>query len=144
LSRTAVSAEFLFHIQIYIRIRSALKQHFTLATELSRLQPNAVHHAGLPEGIGRGIEILGIDMMKLQVSALLALVCLSPTAMAQDMKPAKPLVIASTATGRDTLDASMARLAMKAALQPSAPPTREELLGMIVLMSLRQQRANGT
>jgi len=35
----------------------------------------------------------------------------------------------------------MARLAVKAALQPGARPTREELLRVIVLMSLRQQRS---
>jgi hypothetical protein len=141
----AAAAQFLFRFQIYIRIRCALKQHFTIVTELSRLQRGAVHHTSTLDEIGRvGDRDLGIDMVKLPVGALLALVCLSPTAMAQDLKPVKPVIVASAATGHETLDASMARLAMKAALQPSAPPTREELLGVIVLMSLRQQRASGT
>jgi hypothetical protein len=113
--------------------------------ELSRLQHSAVHHANTLEGIvGVVNRDLGIDMRKLPVGALLALVFLGPTAMAQDMKPVKPVIVASAATRHETLDASMARLAMKAAMQPSAPPTREEMLGVIVLMSLRQQRASGT
>lgn len=44
----------------------------------------------------------------------------------------------------ETLDASMARLAVKAAFTPSAQPTRQELLNVILLMSLRQQRGSGT
>ena len=83
-------------------------------------------------------------MAKLTIGALFALVCLNPAAMAQDQKPVKPVIVASAATKSETLDASIARLAMKAALQPSAQPTQEELLGLIVLMSLRQQRASGT
>jgi hypothetical protein len=73
-----------------------------------------------------------------------SLLCLSPAATAQDLKPAQPAVVASAVASHETLDASMARLAMKAALQPSAPPTRQELLGVILLISLREQRASGT
>jgi ABC-type proline/glycine betaine transport system substrate-binding protein len=83
-------------------------------------------------------------MAKLTIGALFALVFLNPAAMAQDQKPVKPVVVASAAIKSESLDASIARLAMKAALQPSAQPTQEELLGLIVLMSLRQQRASGT
>jgi hypothetical protein len=35
-------------------------------------------------------------------------------------------------------------LAAKAAFQPAAQPTRQELLGVILLMSLRGQRGTGT
>ena len=83
-------------------------------------------------------------MAKLTIGAVFALVCLNPAAMAQDQKPVKPVVVASVAIKSETLDASIARLAMKAALQPSAQPTQEELLGLIVLMSLREQKASGT
>jgi hypothetical protein len=85
-----------------------------------------------------------IKMPKLAIGASLALLCLSPTAMAQDLTTTKPVIVASAAASRETLDASMARLAVKAAMQPAAQPTQQELLGLIVLMSLRQQRASGT
>lgn len=85
-----------------------------------------------------------MKMSKLSIGACLALVCLSPTAMAQDIKPAKTEIVAGAAANRETLDASVARLAVKAALQPSAQPTQQELLSLIVLMSLREQKARGT
>lgn len=80
-------------------------------------------------------------MSKRILGACLALLAFSPPAFAQDFK-AKPLRVAVAKS--ETLDASMARLAVKAALQPSAQPTRQELLGVIVLMSLRQHRVSGT
>ena len=85
-----------------------------------------------------------IKMAKIAASAILALLCLSQTATAQDLKATKPVIVASAMANRETLDISMARLAMKAALQPSVRPTQQELLGVILLMSLRQQRASGT
>jgi hypothetical protein len=83
-------------------------------------------------------------MPKISIAASLVLLCLSQTALAQDLKATKPVVVASATMNRETLDASMARLAVKAATQPSAQPTQQELLGVILLMSLRQQRASGT
>lgn len=82
-------------------------------------------------------------MTKLKSTGLcLALLCVGQTAFAQDakIKPIKKLHSIS----HETLDASMARLAVKAAFQPSAQPTRQELLSVILLMSLREQRASGT
>ena len=72
----------------------------------------------------------------------LALLCVGQAALAQDtkVKPSKNLHY----LGHETLDASVARLAVKAALQPSAQPTQQELLSVILLMSLREQRASGT
>ena len=70
----------------------------------------------------------------------LSLLCASQAAFAQDVK-AKPKL---RAAAHDTLDASMARLAVKAAFQPSAQPTQQELLSVIVLMSLREQPRSGT
>jgi cytochrome c oxidase assembly factor CtaG len=71
----------------------------------------------------------------------LALLGASGTALAQDMHAKlKQHVVA-----HETLDASMARLAVKAAFQRSPQPTQQELLGVIVLMSLReQQQRSGT
>lgn len=81
-------------------------------------------------------------MSKMLIGACLALLVASPPALAQDFK-AKP--IRTAAAKSETLDASMARLAAKAAFQPAAQPTQQELLGVILLMSLRgQQRGTGT
>jgi hypothetical protein len=80
-------------------------------------------------------------MSKLLIGACIALLAATPPALAQDLK-VKPIRIA-TAKG-ETLDASMVRLAAKAAFQPAAQPTRQELLGVILLMSLREQRGTGT
>lgn len=85
-----------------------------------------------------------MKMSKLSIGACLALVCLSPTAMAQDIKPAKSETVAAASANRETLDSSVARLAVKAALQPSVQPTQQELFSLIVLMSLREQQARGT
>ena len=75
------------------------------------------------------------------IGASLALLCAGGTAIAQDMH-AKPKI---RVAARETLDASMARLAVKAAFQRSSQPTQQELLGVIVLMSLReQQQRSGT
>jgi hypothetical protein len=70
----------------------------------------------------------------------LSVLCASQAAFAQDLK-IKPKLHASA---HDTLDASMARLAVKAAFQPSAQPTQQELLSVLVLVSLREQRRSGT
>lgn len=80
-------------------------------------------------------------MSKKIMGACLALLALSQPAFAQELK--KPIHTNIT-TARETLDTSMARLAAKAAFQPAAQPTRQELLGMILLMSLRDQRGNHT
>jgi hypothetical protein len=75
------------------------------------------------------------------IGTCLALLCASEAALAQDA----PLRLKPRIAARETLDASMARLAVKAALRPAEQPTQQELLGVIVLMSLRdQQRRSGT
>ncbi len=73
------------------------------------------------------------------VGACLALLCAGGTAFAQDATAPKVHAVA-----HETLDSSMARLAVKAALQPQQQPTRQEMLSIILLMSLRQQRGNRT
>ncbi len=67
----------------------------------------------------------------------LALLCLSQAAFAQDIN--HHAVRRGAAASRDALDASMARLAARAAFQAPAEPTQQELLGVILLMSIRQE-----
>ena len=83
-------------------------------------------------------------MRRLAAGATLSLLCLSPAATAQDLNFVKPVLVATAAVNHETLDSSAARLAVKAALQPSSRPTRQELLGVILIMSLREQRASGS
>ena len=83
-------------------------------------------------------------MAKLAIGASFALLCLGSTALAQDIRAVKPALLRTAAVDHESFDANMARLAVKAATQPSAQPTRQELLGVILLMSLRQQKASGT
>jgi len=83
-------------------------------------------------------------MIRKTIGVSLAILCLSQTAFAQDIVAKKHLPVRAVETRRDTLDAGAARLAMKATFQPSAQPTQQELLTAILLMSLREQRANHT
>ena len=73
------------------------------------------------------------------LGALVALICLAQASGAQDLKPALHRTAIRT-TNHETLDVSAARLAVKAALQPTAQPTQQDLLSVIVIMSLREQR----
>ncbi len=78
------------------------------------------------------------------IGVTLALLCLSQAAFAQDFGTKKRTTLRVADAKHETFDAGMARLAAKAAFQPSAQPTQQELLGIIVLMSLRDQRGNHT
>lgn len=86
-------------------------------------------------------------MSKTVTGVGLALLCLSPSALAQDLnaQPAHKVHATMRAGVKgETLDTSAARLAAKAAFQPQAQPTQQDLLNIIVLMSLREQRGSGT
>jgi hypothetical protein len=83
-------------------------------------------------------------MMGKTIGVSLALLCLSQAAFAQDLGIKKAAGIRLAETRHETLDAGAARLAIRATFQPSAQPTQQELLTAILLMSLRQQRANHT
>jgi hypothetical protein len=63
------------------------------------------------------------------------LMCVCPAAFAQDAKAVRPAPVAA-----DTFEAGMAHLAAKAAFSPQPPPTREELLGVLLFISLRNGR----
>lgn len=73
------------------------------------------------------------------LGAFVALISLAQPSGAQDLKPAPRAAVVRTAN-REPLDVSAARLAVKAALQPAAQPTQQDLLNVIVIMSLREQR----
>lgn len=83
-------------------------------------------------------------MIRKTIGVSLAILCLSQAAFAQDHGMKKHATLRTAEAHRDTLDAGAARLAMKATFQPSAQPTQQELLTAILLMSLREQRANHT
>ena len=83
-------------------------------------------------------------MIQKSIVVGLALICLSQAAFAQDAKAPKHNAIRVASANHETFDASMARLATKAAFQPSSQPTKQELLGVILLMSLRGQQGNHT
>jgi hypothetical protein len=70
----------------------------------------------------------------------IAIICIVQAATAQELKPVPQKAALHLAASHETFDASMARMAAKAAFQPSAQPTQQELLSLIVLMSLREQR----
>jgi len=74
------------------------------------------------------------------IGAFVALVCLVQASGAQELKPAPHAARIRSVANRETLDVSMARLAVKAALQPAAQPTQQDLLNVIVIMSLREQK----
>ena len=92
----------------------------------------------------RKVMAWGKKMIGKAIGVSLALLCLGHTAVAQDAKVAKHATVRVAATNHETFDASMARLATKAAFQPSSQLTRQELLGVILLMSLRGQQINHT
>ena len=83
-------------------------------------------------------------MIAKTIAASLTLLCLSQAAFAQDLGTKKHTVLRAAEAKHETLDAGMARLAVKAAFQPSAQLTQQELFGVILLMSLREQRGNHT
>jgi hypothetical protein len=74
------------------------------------------------------------------LGACIAIACTVQAATAQELKPAPHHATLRTGANHETFDVSMARLAAKAAFQPSSQPTRQDLLNFIVLMSLREQR----
>jgi len=85
------------------------------------------------------LGILGSIMGK-YIWAFVALICLVQASGAQELKPAPHATRIRSVANRETLDVSMARLAVKAALQPAAQPTQQDLLNVIVIMSLREQK----
>ena len=74
------------------------------------------------------------------LGACIAIICTMQAATAQELKPAPRHAKLRNAVNRENFDVSMARLAAKAAFQPTEQPTQQDLLNLIVLMSLREQR----
>ena len=72
----------------------------------------------------------------------LGLLCASQACFAQDVRFDAPNGGVRTRlrlAQRETLESGMTRLAARAAFHDPAPPTRQELLGVILLMSLRKE-----
>jgi len=84
-------------------------------------------------------------MAKRAVGVFLVLLFASQTAFAQDtnaVRGAPHLRNVQSETG-ETLDAGVARLAAKAAFSPSPPPSQQELLDILLFISLRNRQGHG-
>jgi hypothetical protein len=123
-----------FRFEFYETLRDTANHHFTLQRTFIRLPRAAAHHRT------RSKAVLGPIMLGKVSGAIVVVISLAQASSAQDLKPAPHKAAMRVAANHETFDASMARLAAKAAFQPSAQPTRQELLDLIVLMSLREQR----
>jgi hypothetical protein len=83
------------------------------------------------------------------VGLVAGLICASQVAIAQepqgDRATAQMRVVEARdiVTDRAALEDSVARLAAKAAFSPQQAPSREELIGILLFMSLRNSRAHG-
>ncbi len=75
-------------------------------------------------------------MSKKTIGALVCLLCASPAAYAQDYGPPKPERAVS-------LEAGVAHLAAKAAFPQTQPPSQQELLGILLFISLRGTKGRG-
>jgi hypothetical protein len=124
----------------YETLRDVTKHRFTFQRTFVRLPNGVAHHR--PRS--KHEPALGSIMMGKMACVCLAFVCAAQAATAQDLRPAQRHATLRTAINHETFDVSMARLAAKAAFQPAAQPTQQELLGVIVLMSLRQQQRPST
>jgi hypothetical protein len=85
------------------------------------------------------------------LAVILSLLCASQSAFAQGLNAGRPAPhenFWSVRPGRaietgETLDEGVARLAVKAAFSPSPPPSQQELLDILLFISLRNSRAHG-
>jgi len=86
-------------------------------------------------------------MSKKAIWIVLGLLCASQAAVAQDMKPAptRATLCRTQSAGicGDTLESGVASLAAKAAFSPSLPPSQQELLGILLLISYRDSKGHG-
>ncbi len=73
----------------------------------------------------------------------LTLLLLGQTASAQDVKTARADGTQSLGVSNEALDAGVARIAVRAVVPSPMPPSQRDMLGILVLMSLRQHRGHG-
>jgi hypothetical protein len=71
----------------------------------------------------------------------LALLLLTQAASAQDVRA--PRASGTQSASNDSLDAGVARIAVRAVITSPSPPAQKDLLGIFVLLSLRQSRSHG-
>jgi len=83
------------------------------------------------------------------LAVILSLVCACPAASAQGSDTGRlhenfrSVRLARAAEAGETLDAGVAGLAAKAAFSPSPPPSRQELLDILLFLSLRDRQGHG-
>jgi hypothetical protein len=86
-------------------------------------------------------------MAKRAVGVFLVLLFASQTAFAQDIGAVRERQNFRNTQSRvetgETLDAGVARLAAKAAFSPSPPPSQQELLDILLFISLRDRQGHG-
>lgn len=84
--------------------------------------------------------------MSARIGLVLALVCASGTAWAQGVSPApEPKLIRAVeqVDGKAALEANLATVAARGAWTGERSPSREELLGVLLIMSLRDGKGHG-
>lgn len=87
-------------------------------------------------------------MLARTVALSLALLCASTITNAQEAKPggisagAHRIANADTDQYREALEANAARIAVGNTLAPAAQPSRAELFGVLLLISLERREAN--
>jgi hypothetical protein len=74
-------------------------------------------------------------MSKLAIGLFLTALCASSACFAQDAKSARRVVPVDAASGQ-VLELGVAHLAAKAAFSPQTAPSRQELLGILLVMSM--------
>jgi hypothetical protein len=79
------------------------------------------------------------------VGVFLALLCLPQAARAQDFKAPRVGISSGQNAGvsNESLNAGVVRVAMRAVVSSPVPPSQRDMLGILVLMSLRQHRSHG-
>jgi hypothetical protein len=83
--------------------------------------------------------------MSARAGLVLGLLCVCGAAWGQDAPPPKPRAIqaADPVGGRAALDASLATVAARGMGRTERQPSREELIDILLFMSLRSSKAHG-
>jgi hypothetical protein len=77
------------------------------------------------------------------VGVFLAALFLTQPASAQDLRAPHANRNSAQSASNDSLDAGVARIAVRAVITSPSPPAQKDLLGIFVLLSLRQNRGHG-
>jgi hypothetical protein len=81
-------------------------------------------------------------MSKLAIGLFLTVLCVSTAALAHDAKSARHVVRADAVSGQ-VLEIGVAHLAAKAAFPLQIAPSRQELLGILLVISMGSSRGRG-